>query len=83
MFGSMALHAFSEIWGTDNKEGAKYKVGELVVVEISPHPDWEGFVAPVVAMNHASEEDGFEYLLEGFPYMIWESNIRAHEQKGG
>jgi len=71
-----SFESFADVW-TKEYENSKFKVGDVVLYcgEFFPKAFYK-----VLAVNLASEEEGFEYVLEGFSYLVWENEL---EKKGG
>lgn len=64
--------ALEEMWGTKTPEGAKWHVGDKVIIASGPLQEWYGKLDTVVAINWIGGEDMYEYLLEEYPFLIWE-----------
>jgi hypothetical protein len=61
---------------------AKFSKGDAVIIVNAPHrpKKYEGTTDYVLGANHG---DGYEYILENYPYMIYEEFLKErnnHEQ---
>lgn len=84
MWPELDFSGFEEL---HNKDNGKYKVGQVVVYigpkDYKPFPgDWRidymGGEFEVRAVN-VCDKDEIEYLLAGFPYLVWEEEIESIE----
>jgi hypothetical protein len=76
MLPEFDLSGFEEIWKNNKEE--KYKVGEIVrYIGNNNHilfDSYKGKTFEVRAANR-QDEDSVEYLLAGFPYLVYEEEI--------
>ncbi|MHA2389296.1 MAG: hypothetical protein ACXACW_11315 [Candidatus Hodarchaeales archaeon] len=60
-------------------EGAKFYTGDAVIITMTPRhlKQYEGTTDYVLWANHG---DGYEYILENYPYMIYEKFLTSKEE---
>ena len=61
------------------KDKGKYKVGEIVMYVGDNFPEFKGKEFKVLASN-VQDSSSTEYMLENFPYLVWEEELEKKEQ---
>lgn len=61
---------------TGNSPYGKYKVGQYVIYVGDKFPEYYNQAFQVTSVNETDEEV-YEYTLAEFPYLVWESEIKA------